>query len=117
MLSVDVRERVVAMIDGGLSRRQRRRRCPGQRFERDPWHALARRTGAAMPKRQGGDRRSGRIEVHADVILDAVPGSRTSRLPNAATCQPPVRCRAPISDSRPSFMYKGRVPERRIGYQ
>ena len=28
--------------------------------------------GAATPKRQGGDRRSGRIKVHADVILGAV---------------------------------------------
>ena len=36
------------------------------------WHALARRTGTAKPRQQGGDRRSGRGEAHADVILGAV---------------------------------------------
>ena len=71
-LSVDLRERVVAVIDGGLSRRQAAARFGVSVSSAIRWHALARRTGTAMPRQQGGDRRSGRIEAHADVILAAV---------------------------------------------
>ncbi len=71
-LSIDLRERVVAVIDGGLSRRQAAARFGVSVSSAIRWHALARRTGTATPKRQGGDRRSGRIEAHADVILGAV---------------------------------------------
>ena len=71
-LSVDLRERVVAVIDGGLSRRQAAARFGVSVSSAIRWHALARRTGTAMPRQQGGDRRSGRTEAHADVILAAV---------------------------------------------
>jgi transposase len=71
-LSVDLRDRVVAVIDGGLSRRQAAARFGVSVSSAIRWHALARRTGTATPRRQGGDRRSGRIEAHADVILSAV---------------------------------------------
>ena len=71
-LSVDLRERVIAVIDGGVSRRQAAARFGVSVSSAIRWHALARRSGDATPKRQGGDRRSGRIEAHAAVILDAV---------------------------------------------
>ena len=71
-LWIDLRERVVAVIDGGLSRRQAAARFEVSVSSAIRWHALARRTGDATPRRQGGDRRSGRIEAHADVILSAV---------------------------------------------
>ena len=62
----------MAVIDGGLSRRQAAARFGVSVSSAIRWHALARRTGAATPKRQGGGRRSARIEAHADVILGAV---------------------------------------------
>ena len=71
-LSIDLRERVIAVIDGGLSRRQAAARFGVSVSSAIRWHALARRWGDATPKQQGGDRRSGRIEAHAGVILDAV---------------------------------------------
>ena len=71
-LSVDLRERVIAVIDGGVSRRQAAARFGVSVSSAIRWHALALRSGDATPKRQGGDRRSGRIEAHAGVILDAV---------------------------------------------
>ena len=71
-MSVDLRERVIAVIDGGLSRRQAAARFGVSVSSAIRWHTLARRSGDATPKRQGGDRRSGRIEAHAGVILDAV---------------------------------------------
>jgi transposase len=36
------------------------------------WRGKLRREGAIKPKRQGGDRRSGRIEAHAELILATV---------------------------------------------
>ena len=71
-LSVDLRERVIAVIDGGVSRRQAAARFGVSVSSAIRWHALALRSGDATPKRQGGDRRSGRIEAHAGVIFDAV---------------------------------------------
>lgn len=71
-LSVDLRERVLAVIDGGVSCRQAAARFGVSVSSAIRWHALARRTGHAAPMRQGGDRRSGRIEAHAPVILAAV---------------------------------------------
>ena len=71
-LSIDLRERVIAVIDGGVSRRQAAARFGVSVSSAIRWHALARRAGDATPKRQGGDRRSGRIEAHAAAILDAV---------------------------------------------
>ena len=35
------------------------------------WQQLAVQHGTSAPQRQGGDRRSARIEAHADLILDA----------------------------------------------
>jgi transposase len=71
-LSVDLRRRVVDAINGGLSRRQ-----AAERFKISPssairWHQRHRTTGALIPRKQGGDRRSRHIEVHADIILALV---------------------------------------------
>ncbi len=71
-LSIDLPERVVAVIDGGLSRRQAAARFGVSVSSAIRWHALVRRTRTAKPRRQGGDRRSDRIDAHADVILGGV---------------------------------------------
>lgn len=71
-LSVDLRERVIAVIEGGVSCRQAAARFGVSASSAIRWHALARSAGDVTPRRQGGDRRSGRIEAHASLILDAV---------------------------------------------
>ena len=71
-LSADLRERAVVVIDGGLSRREAAARLGVSMSSATRWHALARRTGTAKPRRQGGDQRYGRIEAYAGVMLDAV---------------------------------------------
>jgi len=71
-LSVDLRDRVILVISGGLSCRRAAARFGVSASSAIRWHALARQSGDATPKRQGGDRRSGRIEAHATLILDAV---------------------------------------------
>jgi len=42
-----------------------------QRRECGRWQQLASQHGTPAPQQQGGDRRSGRIEAHAGLILDA----------------------------------------------
>ena len=64
-LSVDLRERVVAAVDGGLSRRKAADRFGVSISSAIRWTAQVRRTGDVQPQRVGGDKRSGRIEAHA----------------------------------------------------
>ncbi len=71
-LSVDLRERVVGAIAAGSS-------CPAaaERFGVSAssairWWAMHRAAGTVTPKALGGDRRSGRIEGHAGMILSLV---------------------------------------------
>ena len=71
-LSVDLRQRVLAAIEGGASRRRAAQRFGVSASSAIRWHSLSRAAGHAKPKPQGGDRRSGRIEAHAEAILDAL---------------------------------------------
>lgn len=71
-LSVDLRDRVVAAVEGGLSRRKAAERFGVSISSAIRWTALVRSTGAVRPRPVGGDKRSGRIEACAPVILQAV---------------------------------------------
>ncbi len=71
-LSCDLRQRVVEAINQGLSRRQAAARFGVSPSSAIRWAALSRTTGDVAPKKQGGDRRSGRIEAQASFILEEV---------------------------------------------
>jgi transposase len=68
-LSLDLRERVTAAVAGGLSRHRAADRFGVSAASAIRWCALEKATGSSAPKPQGGDRRSGRIEAQADLIL------------------------------------------------
>ncbi|PTQ58158.1 transposase [Sphingomonas sp. PP-CE-3G-477] len=70
-LSVDPRDRVVAAIASGLSRRQAAVRFGVSAASAVRWQQLANQHGTPAPQQQGGDRRSMRIEAHAELILEA----------------------------------------------
>ena len=75
-LHFDLRSRVLAAIDEGLSCRQAAERFGVSASSASRWQALRRAGGDARPKQQGGDRLSHRTEAHAGLIaaaLDAVP--------------------------------------------
>ena len=74
-LSLDLRERVVAAVCGGMSRRQAAERFGVSAASAVRWCALDRDTGSAKAKPQGGDRHSHRIEAQADLILSLLDGS------------------------------------------
>jgi transposase len=76
-LSNDLRRRLVAAVDGGMTRR-----AAAERFGVAPstaikWVQQWQRTGDVDPRPQGGDKRSHRIEAHGEDILalvDEKPG-------------------------------------------
>jgi len=67
-LSLDLRERVLVAIAGGMSWRAAAR-FGVSASSAIRWRARVRVQGDAKPKALGGDRRSGRIEAHATLIL------------------------------------------------
>ena len=68
-LSLDLRERVLVAIAGGMSCRGAAARFGVSASSAIRWRARARVQGDAKPKALGGDRGSGRIEAHAALIL------------------------------------------------
>jgi len=68
-LSIDLRERLVSAVDGGMSRRSAAARFGVAVSTAIKWVDQWRRTGDVRPRPQGGDYRSQRIEAHAGEIL------------------------------------------------
>jgi transposase len=71
-LSVDLRERVVAAVSDGLSRRAAAARFGVSVSSAVRWVELTRNSGGVAPKPQGGDQRSARTDAHALLILGMV---------------------------------------------
>ena len=71
-LSEDLRVRVIRAIEGGMSRNAAARRFGVSIASAVRWMAAYLSTGRTTPKPRGGDRRSGRIEAQADLLLAAV---------------------------------------------
>jgi transposase len=68
-LSIDLRERVVAVVEGGMSRRQAAGHFRVGVSSAVRWVVQAETTGDLRPKSMGGDRRSAAIEAQAETIL------------------------------------------------
>ena len=71
-LHIDLRSRVLAAVDEGLSCRQAAERFGVSASSAIRWTAMRRSGGDARPKPQGGDRLSHRTEAHAGLIAAAL---------------------------------------------
>ena len=71
-LSQDLRDRVVAAVEGGVSCRQAAVRFGVSAASAIRWRQLALEHGTPVAKAQGGDRRSARIEAQAGFLLGAI---------------------------------------------
>src|SRR5215470_9966695 len=71
-LSIDLRDRLIAAVANGMSRRQAAERFGVSAASAVRWCALKRDTGSPAAKPQGGDRLSHRIEAQADLIMALV---------------------------------------------
>lgn len=83
-LSEDLRVRVIAAVDGGLSRRAAAERFNIAVSTAVRWVRAWRETGATKAKPKGGDLRSQRIESYRDVILAAVDARKDITLAELA---------------------------------
>ncbi|MEJ8630164.1 IS630 family transposase [Sphingomonas sp. I4] len=72
VLSQDLRERVVAAIDSGMSCRAAATRFGVSAASAIRWRQLVVQHGTPAAKPQGGDRRAARIDAHATFILEAI---------------------------------------------
>ena len=71
-LSQDLRDRVVAAIDGGLSCRAAAAHFGVSVSSAIRWRRLALEHGRALAKPLGGDRHSGKIEAHSGFIRELI---------------------------------------------
>lgn len=71
-LSMDVRCRVIEAIEQGVSRREAAERFGVSPASAIRWRAEQQASGDFAPKKQGGDRRSAKIEAEADFLLGEV---------------------------------------------
>ena len=71
-LSFDLRSRVLAAVEAGLSCRQAGERFGVSASSAIRWQALRRAGSDARPKPQGGDRLSHKTEAHGDLIHAAL---------------------------------------------
>ncbi len=68
-LSVDLRTRVLAAVATGATHREAASRFGVSAASVSRWRRLEREKGDLRPGPLGGDRRSGRIEAQADLVL------------------------------------------------
>jgi transposase len=79
-LSTDLRKRVVAAVEDGMSRREAAAHFQVGVSSAIRWVTQARETGDVTPKRQGGDRRSRAIEAQGERILALIGAKSDSTL-------------------------------------
>jgi len=79
-LSMDLRTRALAAVDGGMSRRAAAGRFGVSVSSVVRWDAARRGTGGFAPKPQGGDTRSRRIEAQHAVVMGAFEAERDQSL-------------------------------------
>jgi transposase len=73
---VDLRERVIAAVEGGLSRRSAAERFQVAISTAIRWVRMWRDDGRGVAKPKGGDTRSHRIEAYRDAILGAIEANK-----------------------------------------
>lgn len=71
-LSKDLRLRVIRAVEGGMSRNAAARRFGVSIASAVRWMSDYLGTERTAPRPQGGDRRSGRIEAQADLLMSAI---------------------------------------------
>ncbi len=75
-LSGDLRIRVVSEVEKGSSCRGAAARFGVSASSAIRWVQAVRKSGCSDAKRQGGDRRSKRIEAHHAILMEAISGRK-----------------------------------------
>ena len=74
-LSMDLRERLIVAVEGGMSRRAAAKLFSIAPSTAIKWVDRKRRTGSVRSRARGGDHRSRHLEAHADEIVTLAKNS------------------------------------------
>lgn len=83
-LSMDLRTRLVSAVADGMTRRSAAKRFGVAPSTAIKWVERWERTGDVRPHAQGGDRRSHRLQAHAEEILGLIEARRDITLAEIA---------------------------------
>ena len=112
-LSNDLRHRLVAAVDGGMSRRSAAKVFGVAPSTAIKWVDQWRRRGDVRPRPQGGDRRSHRLEAYAEQVLALVADPPS--LHDDMGGRPTGEMRRGSADSIRASGHK--VPHQKAGYK
>ena len=112
---------VVAAIDDGMSCLASAARFGVSAASAIRWRQLVLQHGTSAAKRQGGDRRAGRVDAHATFILDAIEAKDDITLvglqtlwPSEARLSVSLRCGSSSTGTGSRAKKRQRMPPNRV---
>ncbi|NMA97571.1 MAG: IS630 family transposase [Phyllobacteriaceae bacterium] len=115
-LSMDLRSRLLAAVDGGLSCRAAAIRFGVAPSTAIRWHAQRRETGEFTPKRQGGDMRSRRVEERASDILALWEARKDISLEELRAGLAEIGLIVSVAGLHRFFVRRGMTPQKKTGH-
>ena len=113
-LSMDLRSRLLAAIDEGVSCRAAAARFGVAPSTAIRWQAQRRETGSFAPKRQGGDMRSRRVEAHRADILGLWEARKDISLEELRLALVEVGLRVSVAGLHRFFVRHGMTRKKRL---
>ena len=113
-LSMDLRSRLLAAIDDGMSCRGAAARFGVAPSTAIRWYAQRRETGSFAPKPQGGDMRSRRVEERSDDILALWAARKDITLEELRTGLAEIGLTVSVSGLHRFFVRRGMTRKKRL---
>lgn len=114
-LSMDLRVRLLAAIEGGLSCRAAAARFGVAPSTAIRWHAQQRETGSVASKPQGGDMRSRRVEERSGDILALWEARKDISLEELRVALAEVGLTVSVAGLHRFFARRGMTRKKRLG--
>jgi transposase len=113
-LSMDLRSRLLAAVDDGMSCRGAAARFGVAPSTAIRWHARRRETGSFAPRPQGGDMRSWRVEERSDDILALWAARKDITLEELRTGLAEIGLTVSVSGLHRFFARRGMTRKKRL---
>ena len=113
-LSMDLRSRLLAAVDDGMSCRGAAARFGVAPSTAIRWHAQRRETGSFAPRPQGGDMRSRRVEERSDDILALWAARKDITLEELRTGLAEMGLTVSVSGLHRFFVRRGMTRKKRL---
>ncbi|AUX69607.1 IS630 family transposase [Porphyrobacter sp. HT-58-2] len=115
-LSLDLRVRLLAAVDGGMSCRAAAARFGVAPSTAIRWHALRRDAGDFAAKPQGGDMRSHRVEERASDILAVWEAQKDITLAELRSALAEIGLAVSVAGLHRFFARRGMTPQKKTGH-